>query len=74
MIGNEFQSQIEDFLKRYELTPTTFGLWAANDPRFVFDVRKGRSCSLSTASKIVKFMMEYAAKQEAKQHAKNNQK
>ena len=51
---------------RYGLKPTTFGLWAMNDSRFVFDLRNGRSCSLATVGRVRRFMDEYAIKQEAK--------
>lgn len=66
MTEEEFQLVVEGFLARYSLTPTTFGLWAMNDSRFVFDLREGRSCSLATVGKVRRFMDDYARKQEAK--------
>lgn len=49
-------------MKRHRLTPTTFGLWAMNDSRFVFDVRNGRACFGATIRKVYRFMAEYEAK------------
>lgn len=66
MTEEEFQLVVEGFLVRYGLAPTTFGLWAMGDSRFVFDLRRGRVCSLTTVSKIRRFMSEYRLKQEAK--------
>ncbi|GIK18963.1 MAG: hypothetical protein AMXMBFR77_16950 [Phycisphaerales bacterium] len=66
MTDDEFQLQVEAFIARHGLSPTTFGLWAMNDSRFVFDLRRGRSCSLATVGKIYRFMAEYEQKQEAK--------
>lgn len=53
-------------MQRHSITPTTFGLWAMNDSRFVFDVRAGRDCMGSTIRRVLAFMAEYEAKQEAK--------
>ncbi len=66
MTEEEFQLVVEGFIARHGLSPTTFGLWALNDSRFVFDLRNGRSCSLATVGKVRRFMAEYEAKQEAK--------
>ena len=66
MIDEEFQLKIEQFMKRHGLTPTTFGLWAMNDSRFVFDIRNGRDCLGATIRRVYRFMAEHEAKQEAK--------
>lgn len=66
MIDEEFQLKVEQFIKRHDLTPTTFGLWAMNDSRFVFDLRSGRACFGTTIRKVYRFMDEYEAKQQAK--------
>ena len=63
MTEEEFQLVVEGFLVRHRLTPTTFGLWAMNDSRFVFDLREGRSCSLATVGKVRRFMDEHQRKQ-----------
>lgn len=36
--------EIDRFLRRTDMPPTRFGREALNDPRFVFDVRRGREC------------------------------
>ena len=53
-------------MERHKLTPTTFGLWAMNDSRFVFDVRNGRECFGKTIRRVFHFMADYEVKQEAK--------
>lgn len=54
-----FKKEMEDFIAKEAMNPTEFGLLSMNDPRFVFDIRKGRSVRLQTASKILKFMDNY---------------
>ena len=66
MNEEEFQLQVEQFLHRHGLTATTFGLWAMNDSRFVFDLRNGRTCYGRTLRRVRQFMMDYEAKQDAK--------
>jgi len=66
MTEEELQLQIEQFLNRHGLTPTTFGLWAMNDSRFVFDLRNGRMCYGKTMRRVLSFMAEYERKQDAK--------
>lgn len=61
-----FQSQIEEFIERHDLSPTTFGLWAMNDSRFVFDLQAGRRTFHETQEKVRTFMAAYEAKQAAK--------
>jgi hypothetical protein len=34
--------RIERYLSRHEISPARFGIEAANDPRLVFDLRRGR--------------------------------
>jgi len=66
MIDREFLLLIEGFLARHDLSPTTFGLWAMDDSRFVFDLRKGRTCLGKTMSRVRCFIEDYEKKQEAK--------
>lgn len=67
MTRKEFQLQVDAFIERHALAPTTFGLWAMNDSRFVFDLRrKGRICSLATVERVQEFMASYELKQESK--------
>lgn len=67
MTDDDFQLQVEAFIDRHGLSPTTFGLWAMDDSRFVFDLRNGRNCFIKTVRRVQRFMAEYDAKQEAKQ-------
>lgn len=66
MIDREFLLLIEGFLMRHDLSPTTFGLWAMDDSRFVFDLRNGRTCLGKTMTRVRHFMDEYEKKQETK--------
>jgi hypothetical protein len=66
MTDDDFQLQVEAFIDRHGMSPTTFGLWAMDDSRFVFDLRKGRNCMLTTVKRVHRFMAEYDQKQMAK--------
>lgn len=48
----------------HDLSPTTFGLWAMDDSRFVFDLRNGRRCYNQTRARVCRFMEEYEKRQE----------
>jgi hypothetical protein len=50
---------IEKFLKEHDMPPTKFGRLAAHDPRFVLDLRNGRSPREDTAARVEKFMRSY---------------
>lgn len=62
MIEEELQRQIEEFIKRHGISATTFGLWAMNDSRFVFDLRDGRACLSKTIRRVHLFMKDYDVK------------
>ena len=47
---------IERFLRRTGLAPTTFGRLAAADPRLVFDLRKGREPRKGLRLRVEHFM------------------
>ena len=51
--------QIEVFLKRTKMPATKFGRLAAHDPRFVGDLRNGRTPRPATQSRVEHFMNEY---------------
>lgn len=53
---DDFLARIEQFLLSSKITPTKFGIDAAGDPRFVFDLREGRSCGMKLADKVVAFI------------------
>ena len=50
---------IEKFLKEHNMPPTKFGRLAIHDPRFVLDLRNGRSPREDTAAKVQNFMRSY---------------
>jgi hypothetical protein len=51
--------KIEVFLRRTGMCATTFGRLAARDPRFVFDLRNGRTPRLRTETRVEHFMNFY---------------
>jgi hypothetical protein len=51
--------QIEVFLLRTRMPATLFGRLAAHDPRFVLDLRLGRTPRQHTVKRIEHFMNEY---------------
>lgn len=53
--------KIEPFLSRHSMTATRFGRLAAQDPRFVLDLRMGREPRSQTAARIEGFMSGYSA-------------
>ncbi|HVL79575.1 MAG TPA: hypothetical protein VM346_09865 [Sphingomicrobium sp.] len=44
--------EIEKFLRRSDVPPTRFGRDALGDPRFVFDLRRGREPRSATAARV----------------------
>lgn len=50
---------IEAFLKKHDMAATKFGRDAAGDPRFVLDLRMGRSPRPRTEARIRGWMAEY---------------
>lgn len=52
---------IEIFLREHDMLPSTFGREAANDPRFVFDLRNGRTPRPATERRVRDWMREYTA-------------
>lgn len=55
----DFQNEVESFLTDTGMSATAFGLAAVKDSRFVHDLRKGRSCRMTTAEKVIKFINHY---------------
>lgn len=51
--------RIERFLRETGMPWTKFGRLAAHDPRFVEDLRNGRTPRASTAKRIEAFMRAY---------------
>ena len=48
--------RIERHLKRSAMPPTRFGREAVCDPRFVFDLRKGREPRPTTAARVAAYL------------------
>lgn len=51
--------KIEAFLRRNDMLPSQFGRLAAGDPRFVFDLRRGRTPRSTTEARVEHFMNIY---------------
>lgn len=47
---------VERHLRRSAIAPSRFGRDVARDPRFVFDLRKGREPRQSTSEKVLAFI------------------
>ena len=52
-------SKIDAFLRETKMPQTRFGRLAANDPRLVFDLRRGRTPRVSTERRLEHFMNMY---------------
>jgi len=50
---------IEKFLHQHHMPPTKFGRLAAHDPRFVLDLRMGRTPREATEKRIRAWMENY---------------
>ena len=50
---------IEKFLREHEMPATKFGRLAANDPRFVLDLRMGREPRSPLTRRVEHFMNKY---------------
>lgn len=51
--------KIEVFLRRTDMTPSEFGRRVARDPRFVFDLRRGRTPRARMETRVEHFMNTY---------------
>jgi len=57
--------KIEVFLRRTGMPATKFGRLATQDPRFVLDLRNGRSPRENTKSRVEHFMNNYGEQSHA---------
>ena len=57
--AEEFIADVEAFMARHDITPTTFGKEALNDPNFVPDIRGGRKPGLGSVDRVYDFMRRY---------------
>ena len=48
--------EVEKFLNRSQTAPTRFGRDAVGDPRFVFDLRRGREPRPTTVDRVRAFL------------------
>lgn len=55
----EFRDQVEAFLGRHNIGAATLGSQALKDPKFVSDLRRGRSPSLRTMDRVTAWMTDY---------------
>lgn len=60
-----FLEAVETFLAETGVTPTRLGIAATGDPRFVFDLRAGRSCGLDVVDKVTRKMNEMRREQDS---------
>lgn len=59
MDKNTFRSEIEKFLKKHKMAPSTFGVLANKEPNLVFLIREGRECREATQKRILDFIKNY---------------
>jgi len=52
--------KVEKFLREHEMSATRFGRLAAHDPRFVLDLRMGRTPRAATEARTLRWMASYA--------------
>ena len=48
--------EVEKFIRRSDIAPTRFGREAVGDPRFVFDLRRGRDPRPRTIARVRAFL------------------
>ncbi|MGB3469917.1 MAG: hypothetical protein WBA51_03735 [Erythrobacter sp.] len=51
--------KVEKFLREHEMSATKFGRMAAHDPRFVLDLRMGRTPRAATEARTLRWMASY---------------
>ena len=52
--------RVEEHLKRHRMPPSRFGREAVGDPRFVFDLRRGRETRAATARRVIDYLERQA--------------
>jgi len=52
--------EVEKFLRQNDTPATRFGREAVGDPRFVFDLRRGRDPRPSTVERVLAYLEECA--------------
>jgi predicted transcriptional regulator len=61
--SNQFRATVEGFLARTGMKTSEFGRQAARDPSFVLSLRRGRSCTLAVADRVLRFIRDQENKQ-----------
>lgn len=61
---------VETFLRQHDMAATKFGRLAAHDPRFVLDLRMGRTPRPHTEARIRQWMAGYAPETKGYAHAR----
>ena len=59
MNKKDFLEIVENFLKKTNMSPTTFGIFANKEPNLVFLMRNGRECREETRERILNFIKNY---------------
>ena len=55
--SEQFLDQIEKFLEKHNIAPSTFGKRLMGDSTFVFHLREGRRPNIDTCAKINRILM-----------------
>ena len=50
--------RVERFIRRFDIPPTRFGSVVVNDPRFVFDLRRGREPRPKTVERVEAYLRD----------------
>lgn len=53
----ELLEQVESYLARTKVPPSTFGRMAVGDPRFVKDLRSGRRARRTTQERVCAYLI-----------------
>jgi hypothetical protein len=53
--------RVEDHLKRFRMPPSRFGREAMGDPKFVFQLREGRTPRPQTALRVDRYLDAHGA-------------
>lgn len=59
MTTQELLGQIDEFLKRHDMAPTTFGRLSCRDVSAMIRLRKGLGLTMRRAEQMRKFMADY---------------
>lgn len=59
MNKQKFLEAVEDFIKKNDVSDTAFGMKAAGESNFVFELRKGRECREDKRNQVLDFMANY---------------